>query len=201
MLRVSFAGAICYSEVNDSAPAKIKIMQRIIKLDEHLSTLFTDFQNVANELSMDEICGLEDEETIALQKYAGIYRIDVSSANFTSDLPSWIEEFRAEWEHNDYVKKFTPNFKLKRIAYHKELTDWMPLYLGKSKNVGKRVLEHINLGLEKTTFALKLKARPSMQKRCFRLHALRLPVKNYNLIVPALESALRERYQPLVGKQ
>ncbi|MDT8318128.1 MAG: hypothetical protein RQ824_09090 [bacterium] len=77
----------------------------------------------------------------------------------------------------------------------------MPLYLGKSKHVGARVLEHINLPLHKTTFALKLKARPTMSTRSFRLHSLQLPVKNYDLIVPALEAALRNRFHPLIGKQ
>lgn len=176
-------------------------MQRIMDLDTQLSTLFLDFKQVASELRMDDICDLSDEKTISLQSYPGIYRIDVSSADSAVSLSAWIEEFRLEWEHSDFLKKFTPNFKLKRIAQHRHLNEWMPLYLGKSKNVGKRVLEHINLELDKTTFALKLKARPSMKNRIFRLHTLRLPVKNYNLIVPALESALRDEFHPLVGKQ
>lgn len=81
------------------------------------------------------------------------------------------------------------------------LSEWMPVYLGKSKNVARRVLEHINLPLEKTTFALKLKARPAMALRAFRFHALELKVENYDIIAPALESALRNRLHPLIGKQ
>lgn len=176
-------------------------MLRIMNLDSQLSTLFLDFKKVASELRMEDICELSDEKTVSLQSYPGIYRIDVSSAGSVLSLPAWIEEFRLEWEHDDFFKKFTPNFKLKRIAQHRHLNEWMPLYLGKSKNVGKRVLEHINLGLDKTTYALKLKARPCMRNRRFRLHTLQLPVKNYNLIVPALESALRDEFHPLVGKQ
>ena len=176
-------------------------MYRIMELDEQLSTLFRDFKVVAGELEMVNICDLSDEETIALQSYPGVYRIDVSTAGNSADVSAWIEEFRLEWEHSDFLKKFTPNFKKKRIAQHRHLNEWMPLYLGKSKNVGKRVLEHINLELDKTTFALKLRARPGMSRRIFRLHTLRLPVQNYNLIVPSLESALRDRFHPLVGKQ
>lgn len=176
-------------------------MHRIIAIDKSLTSLFQDFNTIAEELSVPFVCDLNDESTIALQKFPGIYRIDVSTAGTTREVKQWISDFRSEWEHDDYKKKFTPNLKLKRIAFHQHLPEWMPLYLGKSKNVGARVLEHISLGLEKTTFALKLKARPSMAARRFRLHALEVRVKNYDLVVPALESALRNRFNPLIGKQ
>ena len=138
---------------------------------------------------------------IEKQSYSGIYRIDISTEKSILDAPTWIEALRVEWEHEDFLKKFTPNFKKKRIAQHRTLLEWMPFYLGKSRNVGKRVLEHINLGLDKNTFALKLKARPTMRNRAFRLHTLKLPVENYDLIVPAMEGILREQFHPLVGKQ
>lgn len=176
-------------------------MDRITKLDEQLSDLFKDFNAVAKELTMADICDLADEATIEQQCYPGIYRIDISTAGTELSVAEWIETLRAEWEHDDYLKKFTPNFKKKRILQHQQLSDWMPLYLGKSKTVGKRVLEHINLELEKSTFALKLKARPGMAKRKFRLHTLELRVKNYDLIAPALEGALRNHFHPLIGKQ
>lgn len=176
-------------------------MQRIIELDHELSNLFLNFKKTVSELEMEYICELSNEPKILLQSYPGIYRIDVSTAGTLGDLATWIGEFRSEWEHQDFLKKFTPNFKLKRIAQHTKLNEWMPLYLGKSKNVGKRVHEHINLELEKTTFALKLKARPTMAARKLRLMTLHLPVQNYNLIAPALEAELREKFNPLIGKQ
>jgi len=102
---------------------------------------------------------------------------------------------------DDFKKKFTPNFKENRIARHVTLPEWLPLYLGKSKKVNTRVMEHINLPLHKSTFALQLKARPGLANRQFRLHTLRLPVKNHDLIAPVIESALRDRFTPLTGKQ
>ncbi len=176
-------------------------MNRLHSIDQELTSLFSGFQQIANEIDMPVICNLSDEETIAQQSYPGIYRIDVLTTGDTEDAASWIEAFRAEWEHDDYRKSFTPNLKKKRIAQHTSLPEWIPLYLGKSKKVGSRVLEHINIDLKKTTFALKLKARPSMAKRNFRLHALNLPVQNYDLVMPALEAALRNRFHPLIGKQ
>ena len=176
-------------------------MNRIAQLDEQLSNLFEGFNAIANDLNINVICDLANESKIEQQKYPGIYLIDISAAGIKSDATEWIEDLRAEWEHEDFLRKFTPNFKKKRIAEHKQLAEWMPLYLGKSKTVGKRVLEHINLGLDKSTFALKLKARAGMAKRQFRLSTLELRVKNYDLIAPALENALRNRFHPLVGKQ
>jgi hypothetical protein len=179
-------------------------MQRLLELDKTLSPLFTVIVKVAAEIDIPFVCPLEDETTIAAQNFPGIYRIDIATSTTPGasvTVSDWIEAFRVEWEHEDFKKKFTPNLKKKRIARHAVLPEWMPLYLGKSKNVSARVLEHINLALEKTTFALKLKARPSMQKHKLRLHALPVLVQNYDLVVPALESALRNRFNPLIGKQ
>ena len=176
-------------------------MQRILELDRQLSALFLNFETVAAELEMPLVCLLSDEQTIAQHIYAGLYRIDVSTAGGPTEVSVWVDALRGEWEHEDFKKSFTPNLKKKRIAQHHTLLEWMPLYLGKSKKVGARVLEHINLGMAKTTFALKLKARPGMAARSFRLHTLKLPVKNYDVIAPALETALRNRFHPLIGKQ
>jgi hypothetical protein len=176
-------------------------MQRILEIDRQLSTLFANFSSIAADLEMPLICALSEEHVIAQQTYPGLYRIDVATAGGPSEVAAWVDALREEWEHEDFKKSFTPNLKKKRIAQHRTLPDWMPLYLGKSKKVGTRVLEHINLDMRKTTFALKLKARPGMAKRSFRLHTLELPVQNYDVIAPALETALRNRFHPLIGKQ
>ena len=112
-------------------------MYRILKLDQKLSALFGNFETIAKELDLADICDLSDEATIAKQKYPGIYRIDVSTAGTVLDVVEWIEAFRVEWEHEDFFRRFTPNLKKKRISQHHRLPVWMPLYLGKSKNVGK----------------------------------------------------------------
>ena len=176
-------------------------MYRILKLDAELTHAFADFKNVAMELQPEYVCSLADEKKISEQDYAGIYLIEVHTGGKSIDVKEWISALRLEWEHPDFLKKFTANFKEKRIRHHKSLPEWMPLYIGKSKTVGKRVLEHLNLELDKSTFAMKIKARPTMAKRDFRLSTLRLPVRNYSIIAPALESALRDRINPLIGKQ
>lgn len=176
-------------------------MNRITSIDEKFSPLYEEIVKVASEIDIPYICDLDDEAKIATQTFSGIYRIDISTLDEACSVSEWIDKFRLVWEQEKYMKKFTPNLKKKRITKHKTLTEWLPLYLGKSKNINKRVLEHINLPLEKTTFALKLNARHEMKNYKLRLCALHVPVKNYNLIVPALESALRDRFNPLIGKQ
>lgn len=176
-------------------------MNRLSAIDHQLSVLLAPLSVIAAEVDMPLICPLSDEREISRHTYRGLYRIDVSTIGENRDLAQWLSLFRSEWEHADFKKSFTPNLKKKRIAGHTVLSEWMPVYLGKSKNVARRVLEHINLPLEKTTFALKLKARPAMALRAFRFHALELEVENYDIIAPALESALRNRFHPLIGKQ
>ena len=176
-------------------------MQRLEKVDRQLSLALKPIADIAASVEMPFICLLSDEAEIAKHTYPGVYRIDVQTSGTADDLADWIAAFQAEWEHADFKKWFTPNLKKKRIAGHKTLPEWMPLYLGKSKNVAKRVLEHINLPLEKTTFALKLKARPAMGSRVLRFHALEVRVKNYDAIVPVLEASLRNRLHPLIGRQ
>lgn len=176
-------------------------MNAMETLDSQLTTLLENFEVLAKDLSFDEICELTDDKTVAQQNYRGIYRIDVHSAGPHVDFETWMTAFKLEWEHSDFKKKFTPNTKKKRIRCHSSLEEWIPLYIGKSKKVAARVWEHINLDLEKTTFALKLKARPTMAARRFRLSTINLKVENYDVLAPVLEKALRNRFNPIIGKQ
>jgi len=64
--------------------------------------------------------------------------------------------------------QFVPNPKKQRIKVHLdqgELKEWMPLYIGKSKHINRRLWEHVYLPLAKKTFALKLNERPTIISR------------------------------------
>lgn len=176
-------------------------MNSIKELDDLLVNVMKRFPAIAEEISFEYLCPLSEIGTIQGQNYKGLYKIDIHAGTGPTEVSLWIAELQLEWEHEDFKKKFTANFKKKRIEKHAELQEWMPLYIGKSKNVGKRVMEHLNLGLDKNTFALKINARPKTSQRLFRLSTVKLDVESYNIIGPALESALRERYSPLIGKQ
>jgi hypothetical protein len=176
-------------------------VQRITQLDGALTSLFAGFSALAHELEFTPVCELDDEATIAAQKYPGLYRIDIRVQEHHKRLSDWASWFRNEWVKPEYERKHVPNPKKKRLAAHSVLTEWMPLYLGKSKHVAGRVWEHLYLSLEQPTTALKLKARTNLIDQRFRLSTIQVEVENYDLIMPQLESALRNKYNPILGRQ
>jgi len=133
--------------------------------------------------------------------YSGIYLLEIKNNGTYSSFSEWVENFKSEWEHEEYLRRFTPNLKKIRIRAHKELSEWMPLYIGKSKNISSRIHDHIYKELEKTTFALKLMARRNLINETFRLKTIKIEVENYDAIVPRIEWQLRNRINPIIGKQ
>lgn len=134
-------------------------------------------------------------------KYPGIYLIEIKNDKKFSSFESWVVNFKNEWEDEKYLKCFTPNLKKKRIKQHTNLEEWIPIYIGKSKKIEGRIHEHIFKELHKTTFALKLNARENLENDKFRLKTIKCEVDNYDLIVPIIESQLRNKINPLIGKQ
>lgn len=178
----------------------IKIIDEEITKQLELITTFT------KELNFEEICQFELNEKLEnipweILSHSGLYLIEVkNNANFQL-FEEWVNDFKIRWEDKEYLKKFTPNFKLKRIKAHSELGEWIPLYIGKSKNIKSRLHGHIYKDLSKTTFAMKLLARENMKKEIFKISVINLDLKNYDAIIPVIENNLRNRINPLIGKQ
>lgn len=158
------------------------------------------FGEILPSLAFQQVCKLGDLETIRQQTYAGLYLIEMAAPLGSGDLDSWARQFVETWDDPRY-KHFTPSTKKKRLSRHSELKDWMPLYLGKAKNIGKRVWEHIHLSMEQPTTALKLNARHNLKDASFRLSTLAVPVKNYDIILPIMEAGFRNMINPIVGRQ
>ncbi len=150
-----------------------------------------------------KLCNSHKEIPWDRLRHKGIYLIEIKNSEKFDSFESWIEAFKQEWESEDYLKKFTPNTKKKRIAAHMQnnIQDWIPIYIGKSRNVEKRIYEHIYKELNKTTFALKLMARPHLRDQIFRIKVLEVEVENYDAIVPKIEWQLRNRINPIIGRQ
>jgi len=132
--------------------------------------------------------------------YSGIYMIEIS-ADIQLPVKEWLRDFQVDWEYEQFLKKSVPSLKKVRIQAHTTQRDWIPLYLGKSRKISHRLKEHICLGLEKPTFALKLLERKNLHGRNFRISTIKLDVVNYDLIVPYFESALRNSLNPILGRQ
>lgn len=134
-----------------------------------------------------------------LLSFQGIYFIEIEKTDNNLSFSKWLEKFRKEWENKMFFKR--PQIRQKSIK-KVELTDkWIPLYIGKSKKVGNRLDEHLFLKNNSTTSALKLYDKTFLKNEKIRIKAIEINVKNYDQIVPFIESELREGINPIVGKQ
>lgn len=150
---------------------------------------------------LNELMGAVPEEK---HHYPGIYLFEIRADFSAKNCDEWLDEFTAIWLNAQEPLAWVPGIKQVRIKAHKKdgaLSEWVPLYIGKSRNVGKRISEHILKEREKTTFAMKLKIRKVLHGQSFRVKALRLDIDNYDVIAPHLESFFREKWHPIVGKQ
>jgi hypothetical protein len=178
------------------------INNKILEIDDSLSLIFTGFRDMAQQLEFSLKGSLADQLLIDAQDYPGLYKIDINTRGF-SNFSDWFTWFEQAWTDAAYVRKFTPNPRTKRVLMHREkpLSEWIPVYLGKSKRVNKRLWEHVNLPIEKPTTALKLASRTNMNLNDFRFSTIKIEVVNYDLIMPQLESSLRDKHNPLLGRQ
>lgn len=181
-------------------------MSIIKSIDNELKKQFEKLSEIVGDVNFGEIVEFKLNE--AAEKipwnnivYPGIYLLEIKNNRSFDSFQKWVDNFKNEWEDEEYLRRFTPNLKKIRIRAHNELTDWIPLYIGKSKNIGGRIHEHIYKELEKTTFALKLMARRNLKDETFRLSAIKIEVENYDAIVPRIEWQLRNRINPIIGKQ
>lgn len=177
------------------AEADMAISHELLKLKTLLPLLaFEVIEEFTITEKMTAICGPG-------HAYPGIYFFEIKNRNLDTDVSVWMQEFGEAWRHPDYHMQWVPGLKKGRIKKHLSIGEWVPLYIGKSKNVGGRINEHILKELTKTTFAMKLKARRNLYGTAFRVSSLKIDVKNYDVIAPYLENLLRNHWNPIVGKQ
>lgn len=149
---------------------------------------------------------LDDSAFQSIINDQGIYlfELNLSSANLKGEkCTTKLSNFAKMWHTNPYNLVYSPNVINKRQnMYEKDFTsDWLPLYIGKCKKVKNRILNHINLPKDSKTYALKLKARKNLYGCVFRVSYIQLNVMNYNFIAPSIEQALRDSYNPIIGRQ
>ena len=178
----------------------------IENIDNEINKQLELLKEKVEQIKLEEVCEFKLDE--AGEKipwndlvYKGVYLFEIKNDKRFTDFESWIEDFKKVWENKDYRYKFTPNTRKIRIKAHKGLNDWIPIYIGKSRNVGSRIHGHIYKELHKTTFALKLLARTNLKHHTFRIKSIKVDVHNYDSIVPKIEWQLRNRLNPIIGKQ
>lgn len=181
-------------------------MESIKEIDTALSEILNSLEGEVTKLKFEEICEFKlnkqhiPEIPWGTLNYSGVYMLEIKNQRNQCSFKSWVDEFRTKWEVG-YKEHFTPNLRKKRIEKHVELKEWIPIYIGKSRSIMGRVHEHIFMDLHKTTFALKLNARENLHDELFKLHTIKCEVKNYDWIVPLIESKMRNTINPLLGRQ
>lgn len=183
----------------------------IEKLEAKLSEITPLMKEFAESLEFTAVCDFKIEQwdnLISIPKFEkGLYFIEIKNDKKFSDFNDWIKDFTSKYEQKDedgrhiFKYRFVPNLIKKRIKAQKEYGEWIPMYIGKSMNITDRVNQHVNIGLEKNTFALKLKARTLLYDQTFRLNVIEINSKHYDLVVPRIESYFREKLNPIIGKQ
>ncbi|MEN8136597.1 MAG: hypothetical protein ABFS18_13835 [Thermodesulfobacteriota bacterium] len=97
--------------------------------------------------------------------------------------------------------KGNANFKKnKKLLFENQ---YVPFYLGKSEKIQERVLCHIETELDKTVYALKLKARNNILKNIvFKLGYVEFYIDDGSYFcIELLEKEVRNFLRPIIGKQ
>lgn len=175
------------------------------EVDSHFDLAYLRLSRIAEELEFTCLCEftLQNMDNIEWDQlnFQGIYLFEIRNNGLYEDFPSWAKNFSDEWHDEKYRKRFVSNIKAKRIKKHTELLPWIPLYIGKSKNIRERVHDHIFKSLDQTTFAMKLAAREHLKKETLRLSFIKVETAHYDWVTPVLEGMLRDRINPIIGKQ
>lgn len=187
--------------------AKIKELDQILEkevysIKKHIRQLQFDTENAI------EYCLTENTDWSAFEnkkKIKGLYLFEVK-------LDDTIKGVKIASKINDFVTKYqrfsnrhTYSAKIinKRVmeAQRKHTKEWLPIYIGKCKDVYKRILEHISMPTNKRTYAMKLLSRENLYGLHFRVSVIEMDIENYDLVMGFLEKELREIYNPIIGRQ
>lgn len=135
----------------------------------------------------------------------GVYFLEIKRNYEFDDLKKWGQVFEKKWK-NDTINNapiFSPS-RMDNLSKDKKLNlnEWIPFYLGKSKDIKNRIKQHLySLSPERTTSALKLNQRKSIQDETFKIKYVEIKTDYYDILMQKIEHFLREIYNPIVGKQ
>jgi hypothetical protein len=94
-------------------------------MDRQLGVVLTQFENLADQIELQEVCALSDMETIEKQAYPGIYMVSMKTDSRSGSIEKWLSQFTREWDNPAFVGNYTPTTKLRRMAQHTVLNEWV----------------------------------------------------------------------------
>lgn len=198
---------------SDNLECENNIIDFISSFDLKISSFVNEISNKIKEISFDQeqaitfvlTNDLDSKSVFNNPKKQGIYlfELNLESANLTgTKRETKIKNFAEDWSNKKTTPLFSSGVIKKRLTLRANFNEqWLPLYVGKNKDVYKRIIEHIDLSSIKSTYAMKLKERTNLHGLEFRVSIIEIDVNNYDFIVPHIERSLRDIYHPLIGKQ
>lgn len=190
-------------------------MNKIISQINELGDLH---QTLANDANADKIISIIESNftDIDLQAENHYQNIPISKglyafyAKFPFDKHRELVGFGNEWGvlQDKSAPNNCPRFHKTNAKSSTNKTllgnnEYLPFYLGKSEALQTRVIEHIDKPLEKTVYALKLRARSEILKGIiFKVGFVEFDIQdNSYFCIELLETKVRKLIRPLVGKQ
>jgi len=171
-------------------------------LVKEIISQFQDLKNVS-EINFNDS---EDYKINDIPATFGIYCFYIKFSK-----PMGKSDFKKLWGKDIMDKQ--PKVSLMRLReFEKDKWDdyneWKVLYIGKSENLNERVHQHLNLKVTSTS-ALKLKRRASLNKIAsykvvyYSLEDLdkKLDKSLIQFVITNLESKIRNKIEPIIGKQ
>lgn len=171
-------------------------------------------KNLKNENDWIEF-SIADIKSINLNKYNKISGIYYFQVKFEDDFEKYnnkkslIDKVATEWEYGNsgnYPKINKERMSTRDINSYKN-RKWIPFYLGKSKELDKRLEEHLT-GAEKgeSTYKLNLQNNTNelFKNAKYRVKIIEieeLKEDKYYWVLTRIESELREKLNPICGKQ
>lgn len=178
------------------------ISNYIERLENNLKDISFDPNKSVNFIISDEF---DSKSLFPYKRQQGVYlfEINLDSPNLVgTKRATRMINFAKDWSKKRNDSFFSSSIIKKRLKIRSDFNEqWLPLYIGKNKDIYNRIKEHIDLSPNKNTYAMKLKHRPNLYGLEFRVSTIEFDVKNYDFIVPHIERSLREEYHPIVGKQ
>jgi hypothetical protein len=179
-------------------------IDQLNEIDLALSNEASRISQLADKLIFEYITEFELNNDVppiphAVTRKQGVYLFEIKNNNLSLDKESWVAAFEDLWKNTDVI--WVPGMKKSRIHAHSHFNEWIPLYIGKSRDIGGRITEHIHQVKDRRTFSMKLKARTNLHGNVLRVSWTPLDVVNYDMIAPAIESMLRDRINPILGRQ
>ena len=193
-----------------------------MKCDSIVKTVASEIRDSVSKLRSEEFI---NECTLFLENNGEEFKLNSGKQPTLSNSPGiylfwaefskWIDKntwsnafdlFLDQWSNQIEEIQYYPRFNKKRATKtfrEYEKCDWLPFYLGKARNINSRVHQHITLEKNKKTYALKLDSMSSnLTDINFLVSELPLSLDTDNyFLLELIESELRNRLNPIIGKQ